>query len=106
MKKLTLSAKIKRLRSRLRDPEWRKYGTLLLTGKLLGLAVLLTAFVFMNPSLFGLGVHAQSADRIGIGPEPQALLIRIQGGAEGDRGWRGRVGGHGLLAFASAGGKK
>src|SRR5215813_314701 len=64
MKKLSLSAKMKRLRSRLRDPEWRKYGTLLLTGKLLGLAVLLTAFVFMNPSLFGLGAAAQSADPV------------------------------------------
>ena len=61
MKKLSFSAKIKRLRSRLRDPEWRRYGTLLLTGKLMGLAVLLTAFVFMNPGLFGFAAHAQAA---------------------------------------------
>ncbi len=61
MKKLSLSAKIKRLRSRLRDPEWRRYGTILLTGKLMGLAVLLTAFVFMNPGLFGFAAHAQAA---------------------------------------------
>src|SRR3954451_22830560 len=64
MKKLSLSAKIKRLRSRLRDPEWRKYGTLLLTGKLMGLAVLLTAVVFINPGLFGLAAHAQAADPV------------------------------------------
>jgi Amt family ammonium transporter len=61
MKKLSLSAKMKRLRSRLRDPEWRRYGTILLTGKLMGLAVLLTAFVFMNPGLFGFAAHAQAA---------------------------------------------
>jgi Amt family ammonium transporter len=62
MEKLSLRAKLIRLRNRLRDPEWRRYGTILMTGKLLGMAVLLTAFVFMNPSLFGLGVHAQTAD--------------------------------------------
>ena len=61
MKKLSLSSKVKRLRNRLRDPEWRRYGTLLMIGKLLGLGLLLTAFVFMNPSLFGMGVNAQAA---------------------------------------------
>jgi Amt family ammonium transporter len=61
MKKLSLSSKVKRLRNRLRDPEWRRYGTLLMIGKLLGLGLLLTAFVFMNPSLFGMGAHAQAA---------------------------------------------
>src|ERR1051326_590925 len=64
MKKLSLSAKIKRLGGRLRDPEWRRYGKLLLTGKLLGLGLLLTAVIFINPSLFGLGAHAQSADPV------------------------------------------
>jgi ammonium transporter, Amt family len=60
MKKFSL-AKLNRLRNRLRDPEWRRYGTVLLTGKFLGLSLLLTAFVFLNPSLFGLGAHAQAA---------------------------------------------
>jgi Amt family ammonium transporter len=60
MKKFSL-AKLNRLRNRLRDPEWRRYGTVLLTGKFLGLSLLLTAFVFMNPALFGLGAHAQAA---------------------------------------------
>jgi Amt family ammonium transporter len=60
MKKFSL-AKLNRLRDRLRDPEWRRYGTILLTGKFLGMSLLLTAFVFMNPSLFGLGAHAQAA---------------------------------------------
>ena len=61
MKKMSLSSKVKRLRNRLRDPKWRRYGTLIMIGKLLGLGLLLTAFVFMNPSLFGMGVHAQAA---------------------------------------------
>ena len=52
------------------------------------------------------GVHAQGPYRIGIGPERQALLIRIQCGAKGDRDWRGRVGCHGLLAFGNAGGQR
>ena len=40
--KLSFPQKILRLCSRLREPEWRKYGALLLSGKLAGLAVLLT----------------------------------------------------------------
>ena len=33
--------KLARLRERLRDPEWRRYGYLLLAGKALGIAFLL-----------------------------------------------------------------
>src|SRR5205085_762687 len=55
MKRLSMSAKLNRLRSRLRDPQWRRYGALLLTGKMLGLALLLMAVLFINPSLFGHG---------------------------------------------------
>ena len=33
------SGKIARLRQRLRDPEWRRYGALLIGGKLLGFNV-------------------------------------------------------------------
>src|SRR5437870_4221457 len=53
MKRLSLSGKIHRLRNRLRDPEWRRYGTLLLAGKLTGLALVLLGIMFVNPSLLG-----------------------------------------------------
>src|SRR6266436_3461872 len=62
MKRLSLSGKIHRLRNRLRDPEWRRYGTLLLAGKLTGLALVLLGIMFVNPSLLGFGVLAQAAE--------------------------------------------
>jgi Amt family ammonium transporter len=58
MKKLTLSGKLSRLRARLQDREWRRYGTLLLTGKLTGIALLFIGVMFFNPSLLGMGAHA------------------------------------------------
>src|SRR5262245_26621230 len=61
MKKLTFSQKITRLKNRLKDPQWRRYGALLLIGKGLGLALILTMALFMNPDLFGLVSHAQDA---------------------------------------------
>ena len=56
--KLSLSQKVTRLRARLRDSEWRRYGALLITGKLTAIGALLVAFAFLNPDLIGLGVHA------------------------------------------------
>ena len=38
---LGLADKLVRLRERLRDPEWRRYGYLLMGGKMLGVALLL-----------------------------------------------------------------
>jgi len=58
MKKLTFADKLSRLKSRLHDSEWRRYGALLICGKLMGLAILLTAVMFMNPSLLGFRVMA------------------------------------------------
>jgi Amt family ammonium transporter len=57
-KKLSLSHKIGRLRDRLHDPEWRQYGTLLLIGKLVGIALLVIAAGFINPGLLGSRVFA------------------------------------------------
>jgi Amt family ammonium transporter len=37
--RIAFSEKLFRLRARLRDPEWRKYGRLLFAGKLLGIAL-------------------------------------------------------------------
>jgi Amt family ammonium transporter len=51
-----------RLRARLRNPEWRRFGTLLLTGKLTALGLLLVVFAFTNPGL--LGMRAFAADPV------------------------------------------
>jgi Amt family ammonium transporter len=37
----------------LRDKEWRKYGGLLLAGKVAAIALLMVVMMFMNPDLFG-----------------------------------------------------
>jgi len=58
MKKLTLSQKVSRLSGRLKDREWRRYGSLLLLGKMTGIALLLVGVMFFNPSLLGMGAHA------------------------------------------------
>src|SRR5262245_50389899 len=47
---LGLSEKLSRLGSRLRDPEWRHYGMLLLAGKALGL-VLLCVVIIGGPTI-------------------------------------------------------
>src|SRR6478672_4227711 len=39
-RRITFSEKLFRLRDRLRDPEWRRYGKLLFAGKLLGIALI------------------------------------------------------------------
>src|SRR5262245_12087403 len=62
MEKLTFSQKLARLGTRLADPEWRRFGTLLLTGKLTGIGLLVLVFVFTNPDLFGM--RALAADPV------------------------------------------
>jgi len=52
--------KVARLRSRLRDPEWRHYGYLLLGGKMLGIATLLGS-IYVLTNMFGTTVHAEDA---------------------------------------------
>ncbi len=52
--------KVARLRDRLRDPEWRRYGYLLLGGKMLGVAMLLGGVYFIS-SMFGTPVRADDA---------------------------------------------
>ena len=60
-KRLTLSKKMSRLGVRLRDPEWRRYGGLLLIGKGLGVALLIAA-VALLPDLIGLNAFAADGD--------------------------------------------
>jgi Amt family ammonium transporter len=61
MKKLTMSEKLSRLRDRLHDREWRRYGMLIISGKLMGIGLLLLAIMLINPGLLGLSTHAQAA---------------------------------------------
>ena len=56
--KSSFSRKFSRLRDRLRDPEWRQYGSLLLMGKLTGVGLLVLSAVFFNPGLLGLTTFA------------------------------------------------
>src|SRR5689334_15377421 len=48
---LSFSDKLARLAGRLRDPEWRRYGGLLLMGKLLGIGMLFYLMLSLLPTL-------------------------------------------------------
>jgi Amt family ammonium transporter len=52
MKRPSLRQKLSRLCARMHDPEWRRYGGLLLAGKLLGVG-LLAGVVLLTPELLG-----------------------------------------------------
>jgi len=58
-KKLSLSEKLSRLATRLRDPQWRRYGGLLLGGKAMGLGVVLLFMTVVSGLFFG-HVYAQT----------------------------------------------
>ncbi|QOY86703.1 ammonium transporter [Paludibaculum fermentans] len=60
-KKPSLAFRISRLRARLHDPEWRRYGGLLLSGKLTGIALLAILFLFTNPDLMSFRTFAADA---------------------------------------------
>src|SRR5712672_134859 len=51
--RLSFPSKINRLRERLRNPEWRQYGKILIMGKLTGVGLILLAALLMNPDLIG-----------------------------------------------------
>src|ERR1700730_11689615 len=63
-----MSEKVTRLRMRLRDPEWRRYGKMLLFGKLAGVALVLFGMIVVPklvaeaPKLFGSTAYAADAD--------------------------------------------
>src|SRR5947209_3600933 len=60
--KLSFGEKLSRLRLRLREPEWRKYGQILITGKLTGIALLMVLGIIMHPDLIGFGSFAADPD--------------------------------------------
>src|ERR1051325_9806668 len=57
--KLSLSEKFSRLRLRLQTPEWRRYGTALLAGKGIGVALV---FLVIGLSSVFIGGHNFAAD--------------------------------------------
>lgn len=61
-KTLSLSSKVSRLHLRLQDPEWRRYGKLLLIGKLVGIGLVLLAGILLCPDFFGVRVFAATND--------------------------------------------
>src|SRR5215475_5722330 len=67
-RRMSLSEKVFRLKSRLRDPQWRRYGKLLFAGKLMGIALVIglmvgvpTAIRELPKMMFGTTVQAQDA---------------------------------------------
>lgn len=59
--KLSLSEKFARLRTRLQDSEWRRYGKILLAGKALGVGAVLL-IITVTSGLFFTVVHAADAE--------------------------------------------
>src|ERR1700716_4333480 len=56
--RLSFPSKINRLRERLRNPEWRQYGKILLMVKLTGVGLILVAALLLNPDLIGFRTFA------------------------------------------------
>src|SRR5579859_5823416 len=59
-KRLSIAEKFARLRLRLRQPEWRRYGGTMLAGKVLGVGIVL-ALMAVATGLFFTHVYAQTA---------------------------------------------
>src|SRR5690348_10286717 len=58
--RLCFSDKVQRLGSRLRDPEWRRFGLTLVAGKALGVT-LLCALIFFGPHIPDMVLGGSSA---------------------------------------------
>lgn len=58
-KTLSFSEKLSRLRGRLRNPEWRRYGTTLLAGKVIGVGLVLCVMAALSYVAFA---HVYAAD--------------------------------------------
>jgi ammonium transporter, Amt family len=69
-RRLSLAEKFSRLRLRLRQPEWRRYGGTMLAGKVLGVGIVL-ALMAVITGLFFTHVYAQTA----AAPEVKAADI-------------------------------
>jgi Amt family ammonium transporter len=58
MTKMSLAQKATRLRVRLQDPEWRRFGALLLIGKMTAVGLLLLAAIVLDPGLLAMRTFA------------------------------------------------
>jgi Amt family ammonium transporter len=67
--KLSMSQKIERFKVRLKDAEWRRYGALLLTGKLVAVALLMAGILLFHSNFIGSTALADDA------PEVKAAAI-------------------------------
>src|ERR1700724_2010668 len=56
--KMSLFGKMSRLRERLADAEWRRYGAVLFMGKFVAVALLLLGAILLRPDLMGFGSFA------------------------------------------------
>ncbi|HRH44231.1 MAG TPA: hypothetical protein PKY82_21540 [Pyrinomonadaceae bacterium] len=60
--RISLISKFLRLKVRLNDPQWQKYGLALLCGKILGVAILIIGLAVLYPELAGFNVKSFAAD--------------------------------------------
>ncbi len=58
---LSLKEKMARLADRMRDPEWRRYGFIMASGKMLGLAVVLGMMILIPMLLSGTSARAEDS---------------------------------------------
>jgi len=73
---LSFAQKCSRLAHRMRDREWRRYGALLVTGKLMGVALVLAimAAVSIVPSLLSGTAHAQTTAPAAAAFDPTTVI--------------------------------
>jgi Amt family ammonium transporter len=70
--RLSYAEKLSRLKTRLRDPEWRRYGKLLLVGKMLGVAALMFTIVVLPRVIESSCTPASAADSASSAAGPAA----------------------------------
>ena len=68
--KLSFRGKLSRLTDRMKDPEWRRYGLVMASGKMLGLAVVLGMMILIPLLLSGTSVRAGDAPAAVSTPAP------------------------------------
>ena len=78
--RLSFSQKLDRLGSRMRDPQWRKYGLTVLAGRMLGLGVILAVIlgVMILPGMLENSAHAQQAAAAASQPAATPLTTNVQ----------------------------
>jgi Amt family ammonium transporter len=75
--KLTFGEKVTRLGTRLKDPQWRKYGATIFAGRMLGLAIIFTVILAVSilPTMLEGTAHAQQAATPAATSQPGAAAV-------------------------------